>query len=495
MTELIDAAPSAWTPDLSEAPGPKYAAIADLLARDVQAGRLKPGDRLPPQRDLAWRLGVTVGTVTRGYREAERRGLVAGEVGRGTFVRARSDRLRPLFDRGGAGDGPGLPWSAGDPVMEESPSAPEQGPIALQSNILTPGSEAHLLRRTLAEMAADDTSATEELLSYQPRQAASRFRRAGISWLARRGLEAVEGDVAVSAGAHNGLMSTFAAILKPGQRVLTEALTYPGVKTIAKLLDLELVPGALDAEGLTVEAVADAAAAGRIDAVYTVPTLQNPTTATMSEQRRRDIAAVCERFEIPIVEDDICGLFPPDAPAPLVRYAPSTGYYVTSLSKTLAAGLRIGFVKTPPRMRDVVAASIRACTWMASPITAEIATRWIESGGADAVLAERRAVLESRAQRAREVLDGFSFRLPPGGLHLWLDLPRPWRASQFVAAAAARDVLLTAAHAFTVGDAPLPPAVRVCLGGPASDERLAEGLERLRRILEDVDPLSDSEVM
>jgi DNA-binding transcriptional MocR family regulator len=375
---------------------------------------------------------------------------------------------------------PGTPWSVGDPAIEDSIEGPETGPIPMQSNVPPPGTEVGLFRRTLMEMA--EAPGIGDLLAYHPRNATKRFRQAGVSWLARRGLEAGEDDIALAAGAHNGLMSTFATILKPGQRVMTEALSYPGIKTVAKLLDLTLVPGELDHEGLMPGAVADAAAAGRIDAVYVVPVLQNPTNAIMSEARRAELGAVCERYEIPIIEDDICGLFVEDAPAPVVRHAPRMGYYVTSLSKTLAPGLRIGFVRTPHRMRDYVAASVRA-------------SRWIESGAADAVLVERRQKLISRAQAAARIFDGLPYRMPDGALHIWLQLPAPWRASQFVAAAAAQEVVLTAAHAFTIGDAPSPGSVRICLGGPRSEDRLVEGLTRLRRILDHVDPLANAEVM
>lgn len=493
MTDPTDAAAPdiAWTPDISNAEGPIYRAIADRLAHDVRGGILPVGTRLPPQRELAWRLGVTLGTVSRAYREAEHRGLIGGEVGRGTFVRGFEARIGSLLD--GPHPGPGTPWSAGDPVMEESLEGPETGPIAMQSNVPPPGPEAQIFRRTLAEMS--ETQGMADLLAYNPRDAARRFRRAGVEWLSRRGLDSNEDDIALSAGAHNGLTATMATILKPGQRLMTEALTYPGIKTVASLLNLTLVPGEMDEEGLTAECVAIEAAAGRIDAIYTVPVLQNPTNGIQSEARRAEIAAICERYEIPIIEDDICGLFIDDAPPPLARHAPSMGYYVTSLSKTLAPGLRIGYVHTPRRMRDHVAASVRASTWMASHITAEIATRWIESGAADRILAERKAALTRRNGIAREIFEGHDFRMPEGALHLWLTLPREWRASQFVAAAAARDVVLTAAHAFTVGEAPSPGAVRICLGGPREDARVVEGLTRLRRILEEHDPLAETEVM
>jgi len=489
----VETAPSStpWAPDIAAATGPKYQAIAGAIAHDIRQGILPVGSKLPPQRDLAWRLSVTVGTISRAYREAEQRGLIGGEVGRGTYVLSQSGRLRTF---GGHTDGgTGMIWSPGDQRMADDQQGPELGPIPMQANVPPPGPAGMALRKTLAEML--DSPALADLLNYDSRNMAQRFREAGVSWLARRELQAGVEDIVVCAGAHNGLVATFATLLKPGQRVMTERLCYSGIKTVAKLLGLVLVPGTIDEEGLCADAVEEAAKAGRIDAVYVVPTLQNPTNTIMGEARREKLAGVCERYDIPLVEDDICGLLIADGPPPITLHAPRMGYYVTSLSKTLAPGLRVGFVKTPNRMRDYVASSVRASTWMASPLTSEIASRWIEGGDADHMVTEQRASLRRRGEIVDQHFGGLTYHKPEGALHVWLDLPPQWDASQFVASAAARDVMLTAAHAFTIGDSPSPRSVRICLGGPRTEQRLSDGLSQLRMILDQEDPMAGEAVM
>ncbi len=472
-----------WTPDLTGASGPKYKAIADAIMQDVESGALKPGAKLPPQRELAWHLGVTVGTVTRGYREAELLGAVAGEVGRGTYVRAtrhhnrRPDRL--LSD-----------WHTVETAQPEDPSAP----INMHFNFPPPGREEAATRDTLRHLA--DSPVLAPMLAYKSPAGEPDQSTAAIKWIEKRGLNATQDQVVTTAGAHNGILVTLASLAKPGARILTESLCYPGLLSIARMLGLELIPVAMDEEGLAPDALQEALQqTAKVAAIYCVPTLQNPTNRTMSENRRIEIAAVARTAGVPLIEDDIFGMLPEEAPGALTRHYPEGGFYVTSISKTLSPGLRVGFVKSPEQHRDKVAAAVRASAWMASPLTVGIAADWIMSGEADAILAERRQLVKARHARARAALDGQTFDMPDGALHAWLHLPEPWRASQFVAAASEADVVLSAAHAFTIGRGQNPHAVRVCLGPPSSADRTEDALRRLSQILETQDPLKDVHVM
>lgn len=472
-----------WVPDMTHARGPKYRAIADAISRDVESGLLKPGTKLPPQRELAWHLGVTVGTVTRAYQEAEGRGAVAGEVGRGTYVRAtqqhnrRADRI--ISD-----------WHAMDPVPVEDPLAP----IDMHFNFPPPGRETEAARGALARLAkAPNLTA---LLGYRSPSETATQAEAAVDWIGRRGFTVDPEEVVVSAGAHNGILVTLSSLTKPGARVLTEALCYPGLQSIARMLGLELIPVAMDEEGLRPDSLEEALHGGaKAAAIYCVPTLQNPTNRTMSEERRREIARIARAAGVPLIEDDIFGHIPEDAPPPLCVHYPEGGFYVTSISKTLSAGFRVGFVRAPKNHRGGVASAVRASAWMASPITVALAADWILSGEADAILKARRALIAERQARVHESLAGQSYDMPEGALHCWLHLPEPWRASQFVAAAAEADVVLSAAHAFTIGRAQNPHAVRVCLGPPSTPDRAEEALHRLARILATQDPRDEVHVM
>lgn len=475
-----------WSPDLSKFDGPKYRAIADALAADIKTGALVAGTRLPPQRELAWALGVTLGTVTRGYQEAERRGLVGGEVGRGTFVRAPADH-----NRAPRSDTMPLDWYALDPPDD---GEDEDAPVNMQFNFPPGELGVDELRAALADLSRE--SGLGRLLGYQPPSGTDRQVEAAQSWFARRGLVDVpETGIVITAGAHNGILAVLSTLCRSGGRVATERLVYPGMRAVARMLGLELVPVELDAQGLCPRALDAVLTKGGIDAIYCVPTLQNPTNATMTEERRVEIARVARTHGVPIVEDDLFGMLPKDAPPPLTRHLPDLGYCVTSLSKSVGPGLRVGFVACPPRAREQVAASVRASTWMAAPLTVEIAGRWILDGTAERILEKRRHHCDSRRAIAKETLGDLEIDMPDAAVHGWLHLPEPWHAAQFVAAAKEEGVILSSAHAFSIGRDRSPFAVRVCLGPPKTETRLRKGLETLNRILRDRDPIDEHAVM
>ncbi len=451
-----------WTPDLRSRSGPRYVAIAEALAEDAGGGRLSPGTRLPTHRDLADRLGVTVGTVTRAYAEAARRGLVSGEVGRGTFVRAAA---RPAVAAG--------PAASGGPLL-----------VDLSANLppaTAHGLEAVALARTLSALGRRPDLG--RLLAYPPEGGAPEHRAAGAEWVRRAGLSARPEEVLVSSGGQHGLTAVFAALFAPGDVVATEALTYPGMKTLASLLALRLQGVAMDERGLRPDAFAAACRARRPKALYCVPTLHNPTTAVMPLERREEIAAVAREHGVLIVEDDVHGRLLARARAPLATFARDLAVYVTGTSKVLAPGLRVGFIVAPPALRPRIAAAIRGTTWMAAPLMAEIATRWIKEGTAERILARKRKEAAARQALARQIFGKFVVQAHPDAYHLWLGVPKPWRAESYADAARKAGVAVTPASAFAVGRTAPPEAVRLSLGAAADRDLLGRALGVLAGLL------------
>lgn len=443
-----------WLPDLRGRRGPRYGAIVDALAEDVGSGALRAGDRLPTHRDLAERLGVTVGTVSRAYAEAARRGLVTGEVGRGTYVRA--------FEEG----------------------APDDGPVDLGQNH-PPEPAARPQRAALLAALATLTARAEpgRLLDYPSAGGNAEDREAGAAWIARAGVPASPESVLVCTGSQHGLTVALATLLEPGDTLFCESLTYAGLKAVAGLLRLRLRGLALDGDGLRPDALEDACRDGAARALYLIPTLHNPTTAVMPEGRRREIAAVARAHGLAVVEDDVHGLLPVARPVPLATLAPERTCYLTSTSKTLAPGLRIAYLLAPAGIVARLEASLRATTWAVAPLTAAVASLWIRDGTADALLEARRREAVARQAIAAERLRGASLEARPEAYYLWLRLPERWRADAFAAEARARGVLVTPAEAFAVGRDAAPHAVRLCLGAVRSRESLARGLDVLAGLL------------
>ena len=447
-----------WAPDISQRQGSKFRAISEAIATDITDGRLSPGDRLPPQRKLAWALNVTVGTVSRAYAEAERSGLVKGEVGRGTYV------LHPGI--------------RANPAMQAVEHADE---IDLSFSFPPPCDEEALFAKTLTRIA--ESPDHRILLDYHPHAGTRRHRAAGAAWLGRSGIEASPEDIVVTVGAQHGIIVALTALTQPGDRILTEALTYPGVKPIAAMLGLRLEGVAIDSKGLIPEAFEEACRTGTARVLYVVPSIQNPTTTVLPMARREAIADIARRYDVNIVEDDIYAYLLKAPPSPIASLAPERSFYINSLSKTLAPGLRIGFLKGPADTIERLALAIRTTCWTAPPLTAEVASRWIEDGTGMKILEGRRSEAVARLVIADRILDGHDISGAPGRIHVWLKLPEPWRANEFAAEARRRKVVVTPAETFAVGRTNPPHAVRICLGMPRTRQTLIAGLEILADLL------------
>lgn len=442
-----------WTPDIAIRSGPMYRAIADALAEDVAEGRLTIGRRLPTHRDLARRLGVTIGTVTRAYAEAERRGLVDATVGRGTFVKT------PAPPAGGNGE-------AGADIVD------------LRSNYPAVATSASALAEALAAFARDPR--VGDLLRYQDHAGLPRHRAAGARLIARSGLTLSPERVLVTAGGQHAIAVALLTIAQPGDVVLTEELTYHGFKSLAQRLKLRLHGLALDHEGLLPEAFETACRTQAPRALYCTPTLQNPTAAVMSEARRVRIAAIAAAYGVTIIEDDILGFLVPEQ-RPLTAYAEGPACYLTSVSKSLAPGLRLGFLAVPEGESGRYAEAIRMTTWMAPPLAGEIVCRWVEDGTAERLIAAQREENATRIRIAAQRLGRLIATMHPAASHVWLKLPAPWRADRFQQEALNAGVALTTAEAFAVGGH-APEAIRLCLGAAPSRDRLGKALSTIARL-------------
>lgn len=449
-----------WTPNLSRYGKPHYKAVADAIAEDVKEGRLFVSDRLPAQRDLAARLGINFTTVARGYVEAQKRGLIESRIGQGTFVVGQPRRPRQAVRP-----------AIADLTMNIAPEPEDRGLL-------------DRMQAGLVKVAAD----LPTLLRYQAFGGTYVQREAAAQFLAKRGVMADPDRIAICPGTHIAFQSVLQVVMQPGDVLLCEALTYPGIKAIAGRLGIRLVGVPLDDEGIEPDAFASACAAHAPKAVYTNPTLLNPTTSTTPEARRLQIVETARAYGVTIIEDDAYAALLKRPPAAFATLAPDITYYVASLSKCIAAGLRIAYLIAPDQRRLwPVNAILRTASVMASPLTTALATKWIEDRTADAVVAAIRNECVARQKLAANILPADSYVAHPEGFHLWLALPPPWQRAAFAARMRASDMSVVVSDAFAVGDAP-PEAVRISLGGVLSRAEVRTALEFLTHILEEEAP-------
>ncbi len=322
------------------------------------------------------------------------------------------------------------------------------------------------------------------LLRYQNFGGAGMDKEAAAAWLSRRGLVPSQERIFLAPGAHPALLAILGMLAKPGETVLSENITYPGIRSIAAQLRLNLVGLPMDDEGIVPTAFAAACEKQKPKALYLNPVLQNPMTLTVPERRREEICTVARKYNVPIVEDDAYGFIPLQSPAPLAAIAPDLTWHIGGLSKSIGAGLRLAYVVAP----DTKAAwpfvsAMRANNVMASPLSAALATRWIEDGTADGILNFIRAEAAARQALVADILPTGSYRGDPVSFNIWLPLTQGWTRSTFGSHMRSAGIGVVASDAFTV-DGPSPEAVRVCLGGPIQRPALKAALEFMGHALE-----------
>lgn len=451
-----------WIPDLAGREGPIYLQIVEAMAEDIAAGRLAAGTRLPPHRELAYQLDISPNTTSRAYAEAVKRALLKGEVGRGTFVRSGEDAL----------------------VQEEAKSLkrPDSGPIDLSRNLPMPGLSEQHIRRVMAEISGEPS--LRSLLDYQTEADLAHHREAGQAWLATCGLVTDPECIVPVMGGQHGILCVLMALLKPGDLLLVESLTYTPVLAMADRLGLQTAGVAMDDEGVIPDAFENWCREANPKAFYLTPTLQAPTTVTLSASRRAEIARIADHHGVFLIEDDVFGALKQDKPEPIACRAPEKTIYVTSLSKSVAPGLRVGFLRAPMMLVPALHQSVNVSVWMTPPLTLEVASRLIADGTALSLAASQKRVANHRQGLVRQILD-----LPPAadamdGFHVWLPLPEGWRADVFRAECARAGVLVSEARSFAMHAGDAPEAVRICISHEASEDRLRRGLEIVAAVLQ-----------
>jgi DNA-binding transcriptional MocR family regulator len=346
---------------------------------------------------------------------------------------------------------------------------------------LLPHQHARELTEKLALLVSRSTP--EYLFNYQPHGGRPDHRAIAARWLRRVAVDATAANTILTSGAQHAMAVSLSTVMKPGDVVLCEAVTYTGMRSLANHLHVRAHPVAMDHEGLLPDALEDAAHETGARVVYCVPSGQNPTARVMSKRRRGEIAAVVQRLDLMLVEDDAYGfLF--EGPEPLCAALPERTFYLTSLSKCLVPGLRVGLLRTPPAWTERVTGAVFATTVMLTPLDAAAACALIEDGTASRVMMWKRQEVRARQQIARQLL-GDLVTGSPDSQHAWMQLPADWPADDFAREARQRGVILTPAREFAVARHDVPNAVRIALGAPPDRETLKQALTTLAAIVKD----------
>jgi len=436
---------------------PRYKTLVDALAADIRAGRLSPGTRLPTHRQLAAREGIALVTASRVYAELETMGLVSGETGRGTFVRETS-----------------LPPGLG---IEQHASV--AGLTDLNFNSPSVPGQAELLRSALRQLASSGD--LEALLRYQPHAGRMHERAAVARHLLTRGLSVEAEQVLIVSGAQHGLTAIAMGLFRPGDVIAVDALTYPGFKLLAETMRLELAAIPADGNGPDLRALERLCSRRAVRAVYAMPTLHNPLGWVMQDQQRHDLAAIARRHGVLIVEDAAYAFLVENPPAPLAALAPELTVYVSGLSKSVATGLRVGFVAAPDKFVPQIERAIRATTWNTAGVMTAVACNWLGDGTVARLEIEKRQDAMTRQSMAGEVLTGIRRICHPASYFIWLPLADEVRADQVAMSLVRENISVSTAQPFATSEH-VPHAIRLALGSVDLDS-LRQALEKVKNVI------------
>lgn len=447
-----------WHPRLVPDARLKYLGIVEALEADIRSGRVAPGERLPPQRAIAEALEVDLTTVTRAFNEARRRGLVEAQAGRGTFIREAPNG--------------GEPAGLGHSLIDLSMNIPPQ-PAQPDFRKILP--------QTIASILAGPRGLLT--LHYQESTGTAPDRHAAATWLGQR-LEGVTADrVVVAGGAQSALFAVCDLVLRRGDLILAGEMTYPGLKAVAAQQGLALEPLAMDADGIRPDAFEKACRERAPKALYVIPAMDNPTTATLPETRRRALAQTARQHGVSIIEDDPYAPLRPERTVAMASLAEDITWHIATLSKGVTPALRVAYVAAPGAGHALrLAGVLRATNLMAPPLMSAVASRWIADGTLDEITRAIRAENAARQKLAAAILGDFRFAADPHGHHLWLRLPDRWRASEFAGHADRAGVSIVPSSTFAVAANPAE-AVRISLGVAPDHGALEDGLAQLARLM------------
>ncbi|MGB3124446.1 MAG: PLP-dependent aminotransferase family protein [Pseudomonas sp.] len=439
-------------------PRARYKSLVDAFARDIRSGEMPPGTRLPTHRQLAADHGLALVTASRVYTELEAMGLVSGETGRGTFVREIS-----------------LPPGQGSGQMSVA-----TGMLDLNFNYPSLPGQADLLRTALRQLALSGD--LEALLRYQPHAGRLHERAAVARHLLNRRLTVAAEQVLLVSGAQHGLAVSMMALLKPGDVIAVDALTYSGFKVLAETLHLEIVAIPVTPSGPDLEFLRNLCRKRPVRAVYSIPTLHNPLGWVMSLAQREQLVEIARQYHLMIIEDAAYAFLADDAPPPLATLAPECTVYVGGFSKSVATGLRVGFIAAPTAWVKVLERTIMATTWNVPGAMSAIAVGWIEDGTVAQLEAQKRQDARARQVLAAQVFKGVAYISHPSSYFLWLPLAQDARADQIAMTLQRENISVSTAEPFAVS-AQVPHALRLALGS-VDMQTLREALVKVRKAVE-----------
>lgn len=452
--------PMSWKPHLKKAGTPIYIELATKLKEDILNGKLTPGTKLPPQRELADYLDINLSTITRAFKLCEQNGIICSTVGKGTYVAsdAASQKLLLL-------------------------NSPKKQLIEMGAILPNPDIN-ELVSNYLSQMTSEPDF--YKLLQYGNVDYDDLQIKAACKWFSYFGLNTNKSHILYCNGGQNGIFTTLAALFNKGDRIATTPLTYPGLKIAAKILGIQLLPLPLFEGKITLDSLDYVYKNHNIKGFYFIPDANNPTSEIMDLNTRKCIGEFCTAHQLPIIEDAIYTLFSPEPLPPITSFAPEYGILISSVSKVLSPGLRLAIMYVPAQFYTPVWECLYAMHITPSALMTQLFTRLLLSEHFTEIRQLRMKELEERNLLFDKICTNFNTN---GNLHSpirWLTLPKDLHPALFEKQAYEKGLQIYSADRFVIGNTPIPNAIRISLISAHPLSQYKKGLYLLKKLLADL---------
>lgn len=446
-----------WFPKLEGRSEPVYIAIANALEEDINKGILKPGFRLPPQRVLANFLGVNHSTITRAFKLCEYKGLIRGTVGSGTFV-------------------------ASDVGIPPNLLSNNRRSGLIDMGMVLPLYEVNkLIEGYLQEIYSNIDYGY--VLRYAPPEGLAKHRYIAANWMKNFSIECELEEVLIAAGTQNALSAILATLFEKGDKIIVDEYTYTGFKTLAKIFGINLIPVKMNENGIEISELKAVCRKEKAKGIYLMPDCHNPTSISLSDQTRAEIAGIIEKYDLLLIEDSPYLFTVQHGIKPVSSYIPENSIFIAGTSKSISPTFRISYMKAPKRLTDSLSSGINNLTWMASPLNAEVVSQIIQSTRYNDIVSAKLTRIRERNKIVDEILGGFDLIKNDTSFFRYMKLPDNITGKDFEMKCMEKGVQVFCAERFSVSCGLSRGAVRLAVSSPETIEDLRRGLYIIRDIL------------
>lgn len=450
--------PMSWKPKLKKGKMALYLTIAKQLEEDIKKGIILPGTKLPPQRELADYLDVNVSTISKAFKQCEINGLLTAIIGSGTFVSYDATTNSYI-----------MPRNKDFEYIE-------------MASVIPDSNSSHEIVEKLKELSLE--SDVGNLFTYGKTDGILWQREAAVEIIKKAGYKTTENKILFSNGGQNALTAILAGIFKSGDKIGVDPFTYPGMKTTAKMLGIQLVPIGQQNGEMSKEGILYACKQEGIKGLYIIPDYQNPTTHIMSDECREMIAQVAKEKNLIIIEDSIYSFLLEYPKKAVASYAPDNTIYIYSLSKTVAPGLRLGYMVSPLKYKKDLFNALYNMNITVSPFMLEIASRMIVSKSIYKLMDRHKIETRERNKLVEKYLGDYNIIGDKNSIFKWFILPETFNDIEFENLAYQKGVRIYSANKFIVGKEKPLNAVRLAITSTSTIEELERGLIILKQLLE-----------